>query len=226
MNLIAAVVTWSGDTQESATIRALHACESIGEIAVASSTPSAPLPSGSYKTFGISTQWSKSSVVDILRWFETTRAEYLLWILSGAPLLSPSGIARLVGCARDAGAAIAYGDFQDILADGTMSYHPLIDYQSGSLRDDFDFGSVVLLSADKLSGLAGEVQEAPAELQYGGWYDLRLRLSERGSVLHLSEPIYRMPVKEQRSSGERVFDYVDPGKADYQLEMEEVATTI
>jgi hypothetical protein len=224
MNSIAAVVTWSGDSQESATLRALHECESIGEIALASSTPSAALPSGSYKTFGISTQWSKSSVVEIVRWFEATRAEYLVWILSGAPLLSPSGMARLVGCARDADAAIAYGDYQDLRADGTLSLHPLIDYQSGSLRDDFDFGSVVLLSAGKLSGLAGEVQEASPELQYGGWYDLRLRLSERGSVLHLSEPIYRMPVKEERSSGERVFDYVDPRKADYQLEMEEVAT--
>ncbi len=223
MRSVAAVVTWSGDTQESATLRALHECASIGEMALVS-TPSVPPPPGTYKTFGISTQWSKLSVVDVLRWFEATRAEYLIWILSGAPLLSPSGIERLVSCARDADAAITYGDYQDLQANGTLSYHPLIDYQSGSLRDDFDFGPVVLLSAEKLSGLAGEVQETATELQYGGWYDLRLRLSERGPLLHLPEPIYRMPVKEERSSGERVFDYVNPGKADYQLEMEEVAT--
>jgi hypothetical protein len=131
----------------------------------------------------------------------------------------------LWSCARDADAAITYGDYFDLHEDGSVSYHPLIDYQAGSLRDDFDFGSVILINRKKLSGLVEELEKDTPNLRYAGWYDLRLRLVERGSVTHLSEPIYQMPVGEERASGQRVFDYIDPEKRDYQSEMEMAATS-
>jgi hypothetical protein len=159
-----------------------------------------------------------------LKWFESTTADYLLWVLSGTPVFSETDLKRLESAAKDTGAAITYSDYLDVHEDGTVTNHPLIDYQPGSLRDDFDFGPVVLLSREKLRGMVDDFEMSTSDLRYGGWYGLRLRLTERGSVLHLSEPLYRIHKHEERSSGQKVFDYVDPGKRDYQIEMEAVAT--
>jgi hypothetical protein len=223
MTSLAAVVSWSGGDRESKTLKLLRESESIGETALVSA-PGAEVPFESYQVIETPSFWSSSSIVEILDWFERLEADYLLWILAEAPLLSRQSIDRMVSCARDAGAAITYGDYFDLHDDGGLAYHPLIDYQTGSLRDDFDFGSVVLLSKRKLSGLTEQVKNRSANLQYGGWYDLRLRLAERGPVLHLTEPVYQKPLAEERTSGQKVFDYVDPAKTDYQREMEEVAT--
>jgi hypothetical protein len=100
----------------------------------------------------------------------------------------------------------------------------LIDYQPGSLRDDFDFGPVVLLNGKSLAGLAAEIEHDRPELKHAGWYDLRLRLVERGPVRRIPEPLYRLPRQDDRPSGQKVFDYVDPKNREVQLEMEQVAT--
>jgi hypothetical protein len=164
--------------------------------------------------------WSKSVVLRVLKWFGQTGADHLLWCLSSAPVLNPAGLERMRSCADDTGASIVYSDYFD----GTGSRHSLIDYQLGSLRDDFDFGPVVLLNGKSLSGLAARIEEDTPDLNYGGWYDLRLRLAERGSIRHIPEPLYRLPRQDERPSGQKVFDYVDPKNRDAQLEMEQVAT--
>lgn len=163
--------------------------------------------------------WSKSAVLQVLKWFGQTGADHLLWCLSSAPVLDSAGLERLQGCAGDAGASMVYSDYFD----GTGSHHPLIDYQPGSLRDDFDFGPVVLLNGKSLSGLAAWIEGDAPDLNYGGWYDLRLRLAERGSIRHIPEPLYRLPRQDDRPSGQKVFDYVDPRNRAVQLEMEQVA---
>jgi hypothetical protein len=219
MESIAALLTWSGDSR---TLRSLRECEAVTETALVLS-PGANEPAEPHTTIHATSLWSKPSVIDIMKWFEATRAEYLLWIFQVAPVFSSAGLDRLRSSARDAGAAIAYGDYYEMHEDGTVTYRPLIDYQLGSLRDDFDFGAALLLSRSSLSGMAAELEKYTPSLDYGGWYDLRLRLSERGPVLHLPEPIYTMPEREERPSGQKVFDYVDPGRRDYQIEMETVA---
>jgi GT2 family glycosyltransferase len=163
-------------------------------------------------------------VVDILKWFTETGADCLLWALSSAAVLNPAGLRRLLDCARDSGASLVYSDYFDRKTDRSVASHPLIDYQPGSLRDDFDFGPIVLIPGKNLEGLPAAIRTEMPDLHHGGWYDLRLRLSERGPVVHLPEPLYQLPERNERSSGQRVFDYVDPGMMDYQQEMEQVAS--
>ena len=94
-----------------------------------------------------------------------------------------------------------------------------IDYQPGSIRDGFDFGPVVAISvpAARAAGLE-------RELQWGGLYDLRLRLSEKHPIVRIPEPLYSAGAVDARPSGEKQFDYVDPRNREYQIEMERIAT--
>ncbi len=164
--------------------------------------------------------WSKTTVLDVLRWFERSGAGHLLLCLSPEASLDRAGLERLRQVADETGAAIVYSDYFE----GDGSPHPLIDYQPGSLRDDFDFGAVVLLNEKHLAGMANRIEGETPGLKYGGWYDLRLRLSELGPVHRIPEPLYRLPRRADRKSGRKVFDYVDPQNRDVQLEMERVAT--
>jgi hypothetical protein len=223
MTSIAAVVAWSGDTRDSKTLESLRKCESVADLALVAAS-GVGSPRGFETVIDIKSFWSKSAVMAILGWFEQTSANALLWVFPGGGVFSQSGLNRLLRGVRDTDASIVYGDFFDVAEDGTVSAHPLIDYQLGSLRDDFDFGSALIINRRKLQGMAETLYEETPDLEYGAWYDLRLRLSEQGPILHLPEPIYERPGSEERTSGQKVFDYVDPGKRDYQIEMESVAT--
>jgi len=97
--------------------------------------------------------------------------------------------------------------------------HRRIDYQIGSIRDNFDFGPVVAVSraAARKVGLGSEAK-------WGGLYDLRLRISEQYPIVRISEPLYTASVLDSRTSGQKQFDYVDPRNREYQIEMERIAT--
>jgi GT2 family glycosyltransferase len=97
--------------------------------------------------------------------------------------------------------------------------HPRIDYQSGSIRDGFDFGPVIGISvpAARQSGI-------DSAWKWGGLYDLRLRISETHAVVRIPEPLYGASMLDGRPTGEKHFDYVDPRNRDYQIEMERIAT--
>jgi hypothetical protein len=167
---------------------------------------------------------SAAAVCEALRWFEASEATHLLWVVSNRVTLTDSGLRRLVRVAEDTRAAVVYSDYFDQQPDGKVTWHPLIDYQPGSLRDDFDFGSLVLLSRAAVAGLADEMAREAVADQFGGWYDLRLRASECGAVLRLAEPVYTLAQAVEQSAGEAHFQYVDPRNRDYQIEMEQVAT--
>lgn len=223
MKKIAAVLPWTGDADELRTLESLENCPFIvGTLRVRLPGTSSPCPGG--PTVDAEHLWSGSTVREIVKFLDGTGAEHLLWVVSGAPVLSSSGLRRLQDCACDTDAAVVYGDYFDLQRDGSARYHSLIDYQPGSLRDDFDFGSVVLLKRDHVAAATAEWTRDFSDLRFGGWYEVRLRLSERGSVLRVPEPVYQMPARPSRSHGQKLFDYVDPGKRDYQLEMEAVAT--
>ncbi len=164
------------------------------------------------------------AVAAILAWLADQDVSHLLVLLDGRVDLPRAGLERLLSCATEAGAALAYGDYTELHSDGSGTPHPLTDYQMGSLRDDFAFGPLVLIDAARALGLREVLQEKARDLAFGGLYDLRLRLTEAGPVVHLPEPISALPAKDERASGERVFDYVDPKNRDYQVEMEWVAT--
>jgi hypothetical protein len=122
----------------------------------------------------------------------------------------PGMFDRMAQVIREAGAAWVYADAVSC---------PRIDYQSGSIRDNFDFGPLIGLSVP-----AARRCRSDAKWRWGGLYDLRLRLSEQYAVVRIPEPLYRAPVADQRPTGEKHFDYLDPRNRDYQLEMEAIAT--
>ena len=127
---------------------------------------------------------------------------------------------RMLSIAGDSGAAMVYADhFNE--ADGIRREAPVIDYQFGSLRDDFDFGSVLLYRTD---ALREAVARMDVDYRYAALYDLRLKVSQKGAREHINEYLYYEIETDNRASGEKIFDYVDPKNRGVQLEMEQAVT--
>ena len=137
-----------------------------------------------------------------------TRPTQLSWVRFG--------LERLVQVARDSGAAMAYADHFD----GDKP-SPVIDYQPGALRDEFDFGGVQLYKTSVLKEAAAAME---SDYEYAGLYELRLRVSELGPLVHVSELLYYEIDTDKRDSGEKLFDYVDPRNRAVQVEMESACT--
>ncbi|MFW6259884.1 MAG: glycosyltransferase family 2 protein, partial [Tangfeifania sp.] len=125
---------------------------------------------------------------------------------------------RMVQVAENTGAAMIYSDYLEMKS-GAQSAHPVIDYQPGSLRDDFNFGPVQVFRKDVLK-LFDE-----AEYQQAGFYALRLHASRMGELLRIPEFLFTMQETDTRKSGEKQFDYVSGSAREKQIEMEEVCTT-
>lgn len=125
------------------------------------------------------------------------------------------GFSRLVDVGLMTGASMVYADFFE---DGVK--HPLIDYQAGSLRDDFDFGHVIAVKIDCLREAVGDIPLG--ECSYSAFYVLRLALSGlAGGIVHVNEPLYKV---SGLNSGGSQFDYVDPRNRKVQIEMERACT--
>lgn len=149
-------------------------------------------------------------------------AEYALLYLKQSPLtLGYQAIERMLQVAEATDASMVYADHYSVEGGKTVK-HPVIDYQLGSIRDDFDFGSVVLLNVKTLKDFA--VQQGSDDYQFAGWYALRLFLSRQGKVFHLNEFLYTEEENDLRTSGEKQFDYVNPRNREVQIEMEQAAT--
>ncbi|MFW5644874.1 MAG: glycosyltransferase family 2 protein [Bacteroidota bacterium] len=114
-----------------------------------------------------------------------------------------------------------YSDYQDI-SKGVSMAHPVIDYQAGSLRDDFDFGPVLFFRTQALKKSLSYLVE---EFQFAGWYQLRLALSIENSFIRIPEFLYSVIQEDLRTSGKKIFDYVDPKNREVQIEMEKAATS-
>ena len=106
---------------------------------------------------------------------------------------------------------------------GERTPHPVIDYQLGSVRDDFDFGSLLMFRTDYLKRAINEI-EAEKEYQHSALYALRLALSRYRELTHIREFLYTETEIDLRKSGEKQFDYVDPRNRQVQIEREEVFT--
>lgn len=117
-------------------------------------------------------------------------------------------------------ASMAYADYRKVL-DGEVFDAPTIDYQSGSLRNDFDFGSLLVF---RTSALKEYLAEPLDEYRFAGLYQLRLAMSRFGSLFHFKEFLYTESENDNRKSGEKQFDYVNPAQREVQVEMEQVCT--
>ena len=137
------------------------------------------------------------------------------------------GLERMLQIAEATGAAMLYSDHfnaasEDAFQRGEFSPAPVIDYQLGSLRDDFDFGGVQLYRTELLRKAVEQMQ---AEREFAALYELRLAVSRMGNILHINEFLYYEIELDQRLSGEKLFDYVDPRNRAVQIEMEAVCTS-
>ncbi len=127
---------------------------------------------------------------------------------------------RFVKLAEDTGAGMLYADhYNGDEPDRTKA--PVIDYQMGSLRDDFDFGSVLFFCAEAFKKAAEKMK---ASYEHAGLYDLRLKLSQFADLEHINEFLYSDIELDTRKSGEKMFDYVDPRNRGRQIEMEQAVT--
>lgn len=131
------------------------------------------------------------------------------------------GLERLIGAAQWTGAGLTYSDYYD-LKDGKKTPHPVIDYQLGSVRDDFNFGSLLLFEAGALKRAAKEA--AGSSYQHAGLYETRLSVSRSQPILRVGELLYSKIESDTRKTGEQQFDYVDPRNRAVQIEMEAAAT--
>lgn len=153
---------------------------------------------------------------------EQTTADYALFYLKAEPLtLGYHALDRMLTVADDTQSAILYSDYYTV-KDGQTERHPVIDYQQGSLRDDFDFGSLLLIRGEAMREFGRE--HSPIAYTYAGWYALRLWLSRHGRLFHLNEYLYTEEEKDLRTSGEKQFDYVNPRNREVQKEMEWAVT--
>lgn len=128
---------------------------------------------------------------------------------------------RLAHIAGITKAGMTYADHYNISADGKRTDAPTIDYQMGALRDDFNFGSVVLFRTDVLKEAASRMT---ADYQAAGFYDLRLKIAEKYQLSHVNEYLYSEVELDTRKTGEKLFDYVDPRNRASQIEMEKACT--
>ena len=153
---------------------------------------------------------------------ENTDADYLLLCTRMTSVRwGLYALERFLRTADDTGAVMVYSDHYS-LEEGALTKHPAIDYQAGSLRDDFNFGSLWLIKSQALLDYVAQTDRV--DYQYAGLYDLRLYLSRKGEIFHLNEYLYTEAELDTRKSGEKQFDYVNPRNREVQIEMERACT--
>jgi len=151
------------------------------------------------------------------------QTKYLLLLPGTQPIsIEPGALERLMDAAGSMNAGMVYTDFYEGSKHGRI-LHPLIDYQPGSVRDDFDFGAMILFSVPAVRKALKKYGLVPG-VTFAGLYDLRLKVSIDHPINHLKEPLYTLTVRDESSSGEEIFAYVDPRNRAAQKEMESVFT--
>ncbi len=133
---------------------------------------------------------------------------------------APFAVERFVTILSDSQSGMVYADHYNVTEKGADKA-PVIDYQMGSLRDDFDFGSVLFFCAACFKKAAAAMK---ADYEWAGLYDLRLKLSQFALITHINEFLYSDVELDTRKSGEKIFDYVDPKNRGRQIEMEQAVT--
>ena len=154
---------------------------------------------------------------------EAVSHKFILIYTKDKPLeMGMFALDRILSIAEDTKADMLYADHYTSKdgEDGAVRRfrHPLIDCQKGALRDDFDFGSVLVF---RTTSFKRAVRAMTEDYQWGALYDLRLRMKR---IVHINEYLYTEIETDSRKSGEKQFDYVDPKNRAVQIEMEKICT--
>ncbi len=203
--------------QNQRTVQRFQSSEIVKEIFVVSSDKSQEQITGTKHLFSNNFN-STESIANIA---EHSTSKFTLIILTDKPL-NPGkfSLERFVQVAESTNAGIVYSDFYEE-EKGVLQIHPVIDYQQGSIRDDFDFGQALFLRTDALKEA---VQEMKENYNHAGLYFLRLKVSQRHSLVRIPEYLYTVESSEDIGSEEKHFSYVDPKNREVQIEMEKAVT--
>ncbi len=160
----------------------------------------------------------------IKRVIEKTSTKYLMFI-NGSRIVKITGkaVEKFISEAQKVNAGLVYSDYNDEEAE-KISPHSLIDYQTGSIRDDFDFGQCFLVNAELARNNLSDLISVNNKLYYSGLYDFRLTISRKSTLLRIPEPLYTVQAEEESTGSEKMFEYVDPINRQVQIEMEQAAT--
>ncbi len=210
-------VPYQDKAQVIETIKGLKATENAGKIVLLATNPAAE-PIEGCEVMVID---SLKSTETVKRIAQSTESDYtMIYLKESTLLMGMFAMERMVKIADDTQAAMIYSDHWQIV-DGKRNASPVITYQEGSLRDDFNFGSVLIYRSSVLREAASKMD---AEYKFAGLYDLRLKASQLGQLEHINEYLYTEAENDTRKSGEKIFDYVDPKNRAVQIEMEQACT--
>ena len=217
MKTINCFIPFSGKVQVTETIKGLRNCEYVKNIYLLSSEKSKEQIEGC-EILDIPSL-NASTTMKLLAAYSD--ADFTLLYTKHTTLeLGYFALERMVHIAEDSQAGMVYADSYHVI-DGEQKKAPVIDYQFGSLRDDFNFGSLLLFNAEALKDAAARMK---TDFQFAGLYDLRLKLSQKTSLVHINEYLYSEVENDTRKSGEKIFDYVNPKNRGVQIEMEAACT--
>ena len=159
---------------------------------------------------------------DVRKLLSALRGQNILLNLSGREVsITPEATERLIECARTTGAGMVYSDYLKTMGTDVIVPAPLIDIQAGSLRDDFDFGALVLLTP---AGIDAYLASEGADFKTAGFYQMRLAIQRSLPIVRVPQPLYTIAETDFRTSGQKQFDYVNPRNRDVQIEMEAACT--
>ena len=204
------------------TVSQLRASKTVQRIFLLTSSPQTIDGNDALKGCRQLTVDSLTSSNTLMTIAENAKADYVLLQTKAVSVeLGEGALERILRVASDSDATMVYADHYD-LVDGKRIPHPVIDYQRGSIRDDFDFGSLLLIKTPLLHTFA--MQAGEHDYHHAGLYALRLFLSRNGQLFHIDEKLYTEEETDTRASGVKQFDYVNPRNREVQIEMENAAT--
>ena len=156
-----------------------------------------------------------ASLLPLLKGLNT---DYALLYTKTSPIeISKTSVKRFLSVANDTGASLVYSNYYQVM-NGETSVVPTIEYQLGSVRDDFNFGSLVLVRVEDVKAIN------IGKYEFATWYAIRLALSNMADFCHIDEVLYTEMEEDTRKSGEKQFDYVNPRNRAVQIEMEQAFT--
>ncbi len=152
---------------------------------------------------------------------ENIDTDYVVFIVKNTQIdFGAYSLERFVNIAKNTDAGFIYSDYYEI-KENKQTKHPTIEYQKGSLRDDFNFGPVIFIKSEALKNTVSNFSN---NFQFAGLYDLRLKISKNYPIIRIPEFLYTAIESDTRKSGEKQFDYVNPKNRQVQIEMEQAVT--
>jgi glycosyltransferase involved in cell wall biosynthesis len=215
---ITAFIPFSGEYFTKATIQQLQESGLVEKVYLLTTNTSGQSIDGC-ESLPVDSITSTATIQKITR---KGKAYFSLFLLHDAAIdLGQFALERFVNVAETTVSGLVYSDYYDLKL-GARSPHPLIDYQQGSVRDDFNFGSLLLLNSVIMREASEDI--ALSDFKFAGLYALRLAISRRSLITRIGEFLYTKQESDLRKSGQKQFDYVDPKNRQVQIEMEIAAT--